>query len=199
MFVLVFFPPQTRCLISPGWVTWRSTPGRTPPSSASPPAKSPRASPSSSRWAPLVSLRSAAVAKTVGQQEEDATKTDEEVFFFSACCAFGWRLRPSRAHSRIICMLSRRPNSHISFYISCSLLKLFFFSLSGRIESRGRRVLRLKYKATPARRWDKVSRQPQPSRRLWLVLLQVCLFFFFNGVSTSRCNSLPPPKQPWKK
>lgn len=37
-------PLQTRCLTSPGWATWRSTPGRTPPSSASLREKFPRRS-----------------------------------------------------------------------------------------------------------------------------------------------------------
>lgn len=42
--------PQTRCLISPVWVTWRWTPGRMPRSSVSPRAKFLSLSPSCWRW-----------------------------------------------------------------------------------------------------------------------------------------------------
>lgn len=48
--VLCVLPPQTRCLISLGWVTWRWTPGRTPHSSVSPRERFRRQSPSCWRW-----------------------------------------------------------------------------------------------------------------------------------------------------
>lgn len=48
--VLCVLLPQTRCLISLGWVMWRLMLGRMPHSSVSPRAKFRRLSPSSWRW-----------------------------------------------------------------------------------------------------------------------------------------------------
>lgn len=118
--------PQTRCLISLGWVTWRSTPGRMPRSSVLPRAKSPRVSPSSSRWERVVFFiifvpdsHSAPVhldneiGLEIALKEEEATKRIKRNGF--TCLALSWQSYPGRAYSRIICMLGCWPNSYVSF------------------------------------------------------------------------------------